>query len=844
MAGLRILIGADKTAPVYEFEYSKSHIMSFSGTAASSLVGDELTVDRVTFTVNLDKYYRTLYAPTDADAYQDTEGRLYAVKEAPGTLAADLLKLEYATPVWVYQGEHLVGKFYSGDVERTAYAVVSITIESALGVLDRQQHLGGVYTGQLFPSVLNEIIGGAFPFAVSESLSAVKVYNWLPIDSKRNNIHQLLYAHGANLTKDENGDLVFDFLQQTVAVLVPDERLFLNGSAKYTPPATRVEVIEHSFFKLSTDTDVVLFDNTDGAAPAGNSFVAFQEAPVYGLTASGGLVINESGVNYAVVSGVGVLTGKRYNHQTNRVGRDNADAVGVEKIVSSDGCTLVSVLNSSNVTRRLLSYYSSAQTFSMDIAIDGEKPGDQFQFNSPFGELTTAFLASMQYSITGFMRARCELVTNYEPTPPGGGDYTRFQVVSASGTITLPEDVTEFTAVLIGGGVGGSGGYDGTAGKASGSVTASRGGTASGSGGNGGKGGAAGAGGNGGRIFQVRVEISAGAAVSLSIGAGGKGGARNGGVGSEGGPTTLTVNGVTYSSASGALSPSGYFDVMGQRIYAVAGVAGTAGGDGGAGSSDGQASGAGAAVGNYTGGRGRATIFVTSGKTLIYTKPSKASSTSTTSSTSGATVTGWPTYSTNAGAVLNNANYTVDKLTGAWSFSGGAETTVTMPTSTGSTNFVATSMSGKSITLTQLKCSKYTSTSYYYKNTVVYNSVLSESSSSSDAGWNARLCSGGGGGAATGANGSEGNQGSVDALKAGAGGNGAAGAAPAPTRNPGEGGNGGNGGGGSGGGGGTYVRVRENSYDESVTVVGGAAGTPGLGSAGGDGAPGCVLIYY
>jgi hypothetical protein len=84
----------------------------------------------------------------------------------------------------------------------------------------------------------------------------------------------------------------------------------------------------HAFYQTTNDQTVTVFDNTNEAA-ADHLTVIFNQAPVYDLqVASGSLTINQSGVNYAVVSGMGVLTAKKYTHtqqivkQSNRVSGD------------------------------------------------------------------------------------------------------------------------------------------------------------------------------------------------------------------------------------------------------------------------------------------------------------------------------------------------------------------------------------------------------------------------------------------------------------------------------------------------------------------------------------------
>lgn len=593
MADNIIIIGSDESAPLYRFLESRHHIGSISGVASSSLAGDELSIDRVTFTVNLENYRDTLYSPTGADAYQDTNDLLYAVKSELSDAAEKLRTLPYATPVRVYHDGELVGKFYSGEVKRLGLTEFSVTADSPLGVLDGQQHRGGVYSGITFLNLLIEIIGGragsasgdvipvtggAVDFYVTSAVASAKVYGWLPIATKRANIHQMLFAHSVNILKGNDGDMLFDYLTSVSATDVPDERIFINGAVTYTPPATRVELTEHSYVSLSTDEEVVLLNNTTGGTPADKTLVTFNDGPAHDLKTEGNLSIGSSGANWVVVTGVGVLKGKKYHHTTFVISADSDDQSAEEKIARVSNCTLVSPLNGEAVLERLLSYYLSAREIQSDLSVQSERPGTLIRFNSVFGELETAFIARMNYRLTSFMRANCTLIAGYSPAS-AGNEYKNVQLVTASGTWRVPSGATKIMVVLIGGGTGGGAGNDGEqAGGAPGTEDWS--GTApiswDGDGGYAGTGGAPGGAGSGGKIFRGTLEVTPGQSFSVSIGAGGAGAPRGSSIGSAGGNTTFG----SLSSANGYSVLTGFTDLITGNTYGQSGTEGIYGADG------------------------------------------------------------------------------------------------------------------------------------------------------------------------------------------------------------------------------------------------------------------------
>ena len=577
----KILIGADREAPLYTF--ADATIREVPCVLSSALSGDELAIDQLMPVVYSKAYIRVKFVPKNSSGLRTADGKIFCCY--PGTGFLD--KLPYGTTIWYYSGDTLIGKFYSQRVVRSGKTWFDITAVSAVGILDGQRHYGGIYTGQTFQSVAAEIIGDSFAFSCEDDVAGINIYGWLPIASKRENLHQLLFACGVELSKDSNGDMMFQYPDSDTVKYVPDNRIFLGGSVDYMTPATRAEVTEHIFMSLSSDDTVTLYDNTQGGEVADNTLVSFQDAPVHDLSTSGTLTIVESGVNYAIVSGNGVLTGKKYTHIT-RVLRKDTGKTGESKEVSVTEATLVNVANSENVINRVLSYYSAAKTISCDLIVEDEKPGDQISFSNPYNEPELAFLTSMDMQASSFLRASCELVTGYLPSGKGN-NYTQVVVLEGTGTWISP--ITgKIRVAVIQGGHGGSGGHRGTDGgvsyfyynraegwrdvfvKNSEDV---------------GAGGLPGEPGSAGKVLIFTLNVTAGQAFHYISGAGGAGG--NGETetteaqdGEEGGESIFG----NYTSADGTVIDNGYLDIINNTLYAGHGAQGTSGSPGNAGAKD------------------------------------------------------------------------------------------------------------------------------------------------------------------------------------------------------------------------------------------------------------------
>lgn len=491
----------------------------------------------------------------------------------------DIRALPYGTPVWHYIGSTLQRKMYVNTIDRLTKTRYKINAISAIGILDKQYHKGGVYTGTTVASLLTELIDGTVPYTYDTDVGETKIFGWLPYATKRENLHQILFAENISIVRNANGDMHFTFLRPGTAQQIPESRIFAGASVNYPSVATQIEVTEHSFQYVDTIEPVTLIDNSN-SSPASYKLFVFDNAPVYvdSLVASG-LTIEEAGVNYAIVSGQGTLTGIPYFDKKSIVTRTRLHD-GQRNTVSVSDITLITGINSENVADRMLSYYTSRETIQAEVKLNGEKVGGIYSFVDKFGDTIQAYLGKITAKISSFIRANCEFIAGYVPQK-FGNNYTHWAFVTGSGYIDIQEGTTLARFVIIGGGSGGSSGLKGIDDfndLQAGSV-----------------GGEGGFGGNGGRIREVVLRNPAAGRYFCFAGSGGAGGGvcestqtRNQG-GSGVASTVTAPNGTVYSSAdnSAYYSVNGIKNLFTTDVYAVKGKNGCKGGNGGRGSTAG-----------------------------------------------------------------------------------------------------------------------------------------------------------------------------------------------------------------------------------------------------------------
>lgn len=564
--------------------YVDSQIVSGNVFMVQSLDGNELQFDKLDATLDLGAFVPTLFLPKDADGLLTLEGKIYGVRPRISILVSDPSSYKTGAVVLYKHNGALVGRYYMSSIKRVGKNQYRIECVSPVGVLAKSKHYGGIYNGILFPELISEIIGGVVPFTVSPDLADQVVYGWLPVASRRDNLHQALFAMGAAAQKDEDGNLYIGPLFDDKYTELPDGRVYTGGSLSYPDAASKVSVVEHSYAEFASDDTVTLFEGIVAAeavtTPNGTAtegVIVLFDNPMHDLVIENGTIL-ESGVNYAVLGPAGSckLTGQQYTHTSRETIRPETATDGeTENVISVPDATLVSVINSENVVNRLYSYYTSAKTVNLPVVVDKERAGSTVQFNDPFGEPTKGIITSMDINMSNTLKADAEIVSDYSPGA-AGNFYKNLATITQDGSWTVPENVTKIRVVLIGGGDGGEAGQAGEAGGKGPTYTsiysAASAKVYQGDPGNGGEGGN---GGLAGKVYMATLTVNPGDILDAIIGLGGSGAVFGGNPGS-GTPTTFG----SLSSDNGSSAGAGYAALMGGGVYALPGSDGVAGGRG------------------------------------------------------------------------------------------------------------------------------------------------------------------------------------------------------------------------------------------------------------------------
>lgn len=550
-------------------EYTKESIFSGSLATHETLTGSELQYDELTIGIIDD-------GTTD---FLTSDDKIFHVADGALKLKSMVTTAKYGEKATYYHNDKIVGNYYFKQRVRNSNKQYTVTLISGVGILNDSKHYGGIYFGILAKSLLKEIIGDIIPWSINPLLENQPLYGWLPVATRRDNLKQVLFAMSAAIEKDEKGDMYITFVSNDTAEEIPMSRIYKDGgSVSYPDAITSVSLSEHAYIARDTDETVTLFDGlissdyitTPKGKLAQGGIVLFDE-PAHNLTVEGSTIL-EATVNYAVLapSADCVLTGQKYTHTVREVTRpETLDAAQMKSAAMVSNATLVSVANSENIAERLISFYSSAKTVSMDIVLDGEKPGQNITFTDPFFEYTQGIITNMTLNMSAITKAKIDVIAGYSPENQGNY-YKNSVVLRGTDTFDIPEDTEKMRIVLIGGGQAGFKGETGQAGEASTGTSYKKGGA----GGKGGKGG------KGGNILIFTLDATDLTSLSVDCGTGGADG--NGETGTD--STLSTYKGTSlvksYSSEAGTTSSIGYIEIFSGIAYGLEGGEGIAGADG------------------------------------------------------------------------------------------------------------------------------------------------------------------------------------------------------------------------------------------------------------------------
>ena len=478
--------------------------------------------------------------------------------------------------------------------------------------------INGVYdaTTYLLPygnqiGVIGDLTRGGRDFELSSAIeygfgvAGSLVNGWLPMSTRREALHQLLFSQNVSLIKSATGKMLFTGITNGTPTQIDDDDVYNDNREESIPEARQIIVTEH-LYTVPTGTSQVIFDNTDAPAITGNYLAIFNNAPIYGAPTGSGITIRKYNCNCAIVSGRGTISGTPYVYAKREAQYQNTKAYdGAD--VSISNITLITGANSDSVMNKLKAFYTGGlKKIMTGIVYKNQRCGVRYSFKTLFDDNNIGHLTKMSSRASSFIKSDCEFVSGFVPPPSGG--YGNYQIVEHDGEWTVPNEVRtqeypNIRLILIGSGHDGTNGTNG----ANGSDAYTTGQWTNWHGGAGGAGGDAGTGGEGGKIYQITIDATNVAKITAEAN------------GYHTVVKTYNDNDTllnTYTSNSGNTADGGITNDFTGDVYARHGKDGVKGGAGGAGgdpdnyiSDDGEDVPVSYQVNPYKGGKGREQVL-------------------------------------------------------------------------------------------------------------------------------------------------------------------------------------------------------------------------------------------
>ena len=534
------------TIEIGSYTFTDSDLISGNIVMEHSAIGETLSADALTFRVLCTDTGNKALFTKFLEWYHTVDNKGFVIE------GDNIEDLTYATPAYYYIDGVLQNKFFLSKIKRVGAEVYQLECLSAVGLLITSKHYGGIYNGISASTLIADILDG-ITYTLDATLANAVIRGYLPIETKRDALQQVLFAIQGAVKVESDGTLsIVSMSNQGTGSIGADRVYLMNGQTERSEKVDGVQLTEHNYF-VGGDNETLFDDSITGV-----QLITFSE-PHYNIAAVNGggtNILVSSGANYAVVGSAGVsqactITGNKYIHVERVVSAGNVAVTGDENIMQVPNAYLANPEIADDLVDIVWNYAQCDQKIRADIIVGGEKPGDVVSIVNPYSyQSVQAMMLSMNITMSKTNKATAEFLIDYTPASVVTG-FKHYVLLTGDGTwssngsdITITPtsgkiiiDGTEYTTaqtlhddeydidkirfILVG---GGSGGGLGTAGGAGGQANLvkhqvpsyTQAGTSyrdvvdaysPGSGGNGGQGGK---GGNCGRIFELSRDVANG----------------------------------------------------------------------------------------------------------------------------------------------------------------------------------------------------------------------------------------------------------------------------------------------------------------------------------------------
>lgn len=280
----------------------------------------------------------------------------------------------------LYFNEAMIGSFYLKDGKQLSKNRYSIETQDAVGLLDSNKFMGGLYANIKIADLIKSImIGENINYFLDDAYKDKTISGYLPVCNKRQALQQIAFSIGAIVNTGYDRHLYIYPKQVNLTGEFTDENIFTGLSVEHEDLITGVKIYSHEYSPIDEMTELYK------GLLTGTSKIEFSE-PYHTLNISGG-VLGEHDTNYAYISGAGgevVLTGKKYNHITTVFQKENHDITNVKNIAEVKDATLVTKDIALEVLNRVYEEYINIESIKFKALITEQEVGDIVEVDTGF----------------------------------------------------------------------------------------------------------------------------------------------------------------------------------------------------------------------------------------------------------------------------------------------------------------------------------------------------------------------------------------------------------------------------------------------------------------------------
>lgn len=286
----------------------------------------------------------------------------------------------------LYFDEAILGIYYLKDGKQIGEKRYSVETQDAVGILDNNPFMGGIYENMLVSEILDNIMEGeGIAYFLDDAYKETRISGYLPVTSKRSALQQLAFAIGALVDTSYDRQLYVYPEQTEVTAEFTGRDIFLGLTVDHSEMVTGIRLYAHSYIPSQESAELYKGSLT------GETKLEFSE-PYHSLSIIGG-TIEKHGANYAYITSNGggevVLTGLRYNHNTITLLKENPKITQNKNIAEVKEATLVTMENAQAVLNRVYDYYSNNESVSFRAVINDQELGNRVR-------VTTGFKGTME----------------------------------------------------------------------------------------------------------------------------------------------------------------------------------------------------------------------------------------------------------------------------------------------------------------------------------------------------------------------------------------------------------------------------------------------------------------